>query len=65
MPPSPEDFAPTIERFSGWADLYDRHRPEPPAVLADVVSQFGGLAFPTLVVDLGCGTVLSTRFGGT
>lgn len=28
------DFTPTVERFSGFADLYDRYRPAPPPALA-------------------------------
>jgi SAM-dependent methyltransferase len=51
-------------RFSGFADLYDRVRPTPPAVLADVVSTYAG-APPGLTVDLGCGTGLSTRWAAT
>lgn len=58
----PADFAPTVERFTGWADLYDRHRPEPPAVLAEVLARLSGIVRPALVVDLGSGTGLSTRY---
>jgi len=55
------DFAPTVKRFSGFADLYDRYRPAPPPALADVLCLLAGVERPTLVVDLGCGTGLSTR----
>lgn len=48
-----------VERFSGFADLYDRGRPQPPAELADLLSQYAG-AEPPRVVDLGAGTGLST-----
>jgi SAM-dependent methyltransferase len=62
MNPSADDFAPTVERFTGWADLYDRHRPEPPAALAAVLARLSGIARPELVADLGSGTGLSTRY---
>ncbi len=62
MPPSREEFHTTVERFTGWADLYDRHRPEPPARLAGLLCQLGGFTRPDLVVDLGAGTGLSTRY---
>ena len=50
-------------RFSGFADLYDAVRPVPPAVLGDVISRYAGDR-PRLVVDLGSGTGLSTRWAG-
>jgi SAM-dependent methyltransferase len=50
-----------VERFSGFADTYDRYRPQPPAVLVDILAQLAGTDRPALVVDLGCGTGLSTR----
>lgn len=59
---SPGGFERNIERFTGFADLYDRHRPSPPAALATLLAQFSGTARPTLVVDLGSGTGLSTRY---
>ncbi len=48
-------------RFSGFADLYDAVRPVPPAVLAGVLATYSG-GWPGLVVDLGSGTGLSTRW---
>lgn len=48
-------------RFSGFADLYDTVRPVPPLVLADVLATYAG-GRPDLVVDLGSGTGLSTRW---
>ena len=48
-------------RFSGFADLYDAVRPAPPAVLADAITHYAGGHRPA-VVDLGCGTGLSTRW---
>lgn len=56
------DFAANAERFSGFADVYDRYRPQPPEVLAALLIQFAQVARPALVVDLGSGTGLSTRF---
>ena len=49
-------------RFSGFADLYDAVRPVPPTVLADVITRYAGGERPAIVVDLGCGTGLSTRW---
>ena len=55
------DLAENAERFSGFADLYDRVRPTPPPVLADIVCTYAGVERPD-VVDLGSGTGLSTRW---
>lgn len=55
-------FARNVDRFTGFADLYDRHRAAPPTALAPLITQFGGMARPRLVVDLGSGTGLSTRY---
>jgi SAM-dependent methyltransferase len=49
------------DRFSGFADLYDAVRPVPPMALADVITAYAG-GRPALIVDLGCGTGLSTRW---
>ncbi len=49
------------QRFSGFADLYDAVRPVPPTALAAVVSSYAA-GRADLVVDLGCGTGLSTRW---
>lgn len=57
-----ETFAANINRFTGFAALYDRHRAGPPAVLAQLLAQFAGGGRPGLVVDLGSGTGLSTRY---
>ncbi|HEY7626940.1 MAG TPA: class I SAM-dependent methyltransferase, partial [Ilumatobacteraceae bacterium] len=48
-------------RFSGFADLYDAVRPTPPRVFADVITAYAG-GRPTVTVDLGSGTGLSTRW---
>jgi len=58
----PSTFAPTIARFSGFAGDYNRHRPQPPAALAPLLSQLAGSGLPILVVDLGSGTGLSSRY---
>jgi len=58
--------AANVERFSGFAETYDRHRPSPPEALPALLCQYAGIASasdarPALVVDLGSGTGLSTR----
>jgi SAM-dependent methyltransferase len=45
----------------GFADVYDRYRPAPPAEVLDVLVHVAGPERPGLVVDLGCGTGLATR----
>jgi SAM-dependent methyltransferase len=45
----------------GFADRYDRFRPRPPLVLLELLCRFARTERPELVVDLGCGTGLSTR----
>lgn len=56
-----EDLAGNVERFMGFADTYDAYRPTPPAAIIDILTQLAGTAKPHLVVDLGCGTGLSSR----
>src|SRR6266511_2234431 len=46
---------------TGFAAHYDRFRPRPPRVLLDVLCRYARVERPALVVDLGCGTGLSTR----
>jgi len=48
-----------VERFSGFEDLYDNHRPEAPMTVVEVITSYLERK-PGLVVDLGCGTGLST-----
>jgi SAM-dependent methyltransferase len=43
----------------GFAERYDRYRPSPPSALLELLQALVGR--PGLVVDLGCGTGLSTR----
>jgi SAM-dependent methyltransferase len=49
-------------RHAGFAADYDRCRPRPPAALLELLPQLAGVDRPRLVVDLGSGTGLSTRF---
>ena len=46
----------------GFAERYDAHRPRPPDVLLDLLPALARVERPQLVVDLGSGTGLSTRF---
>ncbi len=48
-----------VERFSGFAESYDKFRPRPPAALVEMLVQVAGQPHPT-VVDIGSGTGLST-----
>ncbi|MBV8901979.1 MAG: class I SAM-dependent methyltransferase [Verrucomicrobia bacterium] len=50
-----------LERFTGFADTYDRYRPALPLVIREILSQLAGGAYPHRVVDIGAGTGLSTR----
>jgi SAM-dependent methyltransferase len=45
----------------GFAGGYDRFRPRPPQVLLELLCRYAHTERPGLVVDLGCGTGLSTR----
>jgi SAM-dependent methyltransferase len=56
------DFSGNIERFTGFADQYDKYRPSPPSALADLLMRLAGTSRPALVVDLGSGTGLSSRY---
>jgi SAM-dependent methyltransferase len=62
MSPAASDFVSNIECFSGFAELYDRYRPDPPAVMSELLVQFARITAPGLVVDLGSGTGRSTRY---
>jgi ubiquinone/menaquinone biosynthesis C-methylase UbiE len=52
------------EIWTGKASRYDRTRPAPPPVLLDLLTQLIHTPHPTLVVDLGSGTGLSTAIWG-
>ena len=60
MTSAPQYLAANLDRFSGFADRYDAYRPQPPAILIDILTQLAGVERPRLVVDLGSGTGLST-----
>ena len=47
---------------SGFAEHYDRYRPRPPLALRELLTPLAGVDRPKLVVDLGSGTGLSTRY---
>jgi len=53
-----------VERFSGFADLYDANRPIAPARVGLLLAAYAGTDRPE-VVDLGSGTGLSTRWSAT
>jgi SAM-dependent methyltransferase len=60
--PMPPTTVPTnLERFSGLGECYHAHRPTPPTVILDFLSRMAAVDRPQRVVDLGCGTGLSTR----
>ena len=52
---------PNVQRFTGFADIYDQHRPKLPLVIGEILSQLAGPTRPLRVVDVGAGTGLSTR----
>jgi len=60
------DFSRTLIARSGYdregfSAHYDRFRPRPPQALLDLLCRYSRADRPRLVVDLGCGTGLSTR----
>ena len=48
-----------VERFSGFANDYDRFRPHTPQIVIEILTKYLGRK-PSTVVDLGCGTGLSS-----
>jgi SAM-dependent methyltransferase len=48
----------------GEAGHYDQTRPSPPSALIDLLTQLIHTPYPTVVVDLGCGTGRSTTIWG-
>jgi SAM-dependent methyltransferase len=48
-------------RFSGLADVYARCRPTYPAAAIDLIVSRGGLGPKSLLIDVGCGTGISSR----
>jgi prepilin-type processing-associated H-X9-DG protein len=57
-----------LDRFSGFADLYDAHRPSPPVALGPLLARYclaNQSANQPAVVDIGSGTGLSSRWAAT
>lgn len=48
-------FEPT-ERFSGRADVYERHRPDYPRFVLELLERRCGFSRTSVVADVGCGT---------
>jgi SAM-dependent methyltransferase len=48
-------------RFTGLADLYAKHRPSYPNAALDFIVRHCGLDSATTLVDMGCGTGISSR----
>jgi ubiquinone/menaquinone biosynthesis C-methylase UbiE len=46
----------SVERFSGFAALYDEVRPVPPVALTELLTQLSRISRPAVVVDIGSGT---------
>jgi len=53
------NLASNVNRFTGFEDTYDQHRPEAPQEVITLLTEYL-MRKPSLVVDLGCGTGLST-----
>jgi SAM-dependent methyltransferase len=58
--PSPADYHPT-ERFTGLAQLYSQYRPTYAACALDFAINQCHLGEGSVLVDIGCGTGISTR----
>lgn len=56
----PAHLSANVERFMGFAGRYDAHRPQPPLIILDILTQLAQTPQPELVVDIGSGTGLST-----
>lgn len=56
------DLSLNAQRFTGseYVEIYDRYRPEPPSVILQQAGRYAGQAPIQWVIDLGCGTGLST-----
>jgi SAM-dependent methyltransferase len=50
-----------VGRFDGLAELYARHRPSYPAEAIEHIIAATGLGSQSLLVDIGCGTGISSR----
>src|SRR5947209_19187036 len=56
----PSEYHPT-ERFTGLAGLYSQYRPAYPAAALDFIINRCGLNDRSVLVDVGCGTGISSR----
>lgn len=52
---------PNVEQWNNFSDEYNRYRPVPPTDIVLLAKQLARVEQTPLVVDLGCGTGLSTR----
>lgn len=50
-----------VGRFTGLAEIYARYRPDYPAAALDFILSHCGLGPSSLLVDVGCGTGISSR----
>jgi len=57
--PLQNDIQKNADRFTGFADVYDTTRPKSPEKVKEIILRYLGKK-PSVVVDLGCGTGLST-----
>ncbi|WP_019637661.1 class I SAM-dependent methyltransferase [Paenibacillus fonticola] len=48
-----------VERFTGFANVYDQNRPEAPELVVRILTNYLEKK-PALIIDVGCGTGLST-----
>lgn len=60
--PDPSALEANARRFHGFAPLYDRVRPSPPESVGQLILAYAAMERARLVVDLGSGTGLSTRW---
>jgi SAM-dependent methyltransferase len=58
------DASGAVDRFSGFADLYDSVRPTPPDAIGALLCRYANEPSPC-VIDLGSGTGLSSRWAAT
>jgi ubiquinone/menaquinone biosynthesis C-methylase UbiE len=58
---SPSNHAQPTQRFTGLAEIYARCRPDYPAAALDDVVRHCRLGPDALIVDVGCGTGISSR----
>jgi trans-aconitate methyltransferase len=55
------DLKANVERFMGFADVYDAARPTPPADLVDLLLRYAGRTRAACVADIGCGTGTTSK----